>query len=254
MTNRTKRKNRKKRKTAWWQAVGQALRLTSVGKRIVVVGGLFVSSIFELLGLTMIIPLLASASFEMHTSKSGITTAIRWGMEMVGLPFDPVIILIAVVVGLSLKAAITISVMRYVSDIVAEIGNDFQIRLFRNLLRAQWSFFIRQPLGRLVHATGPEAGAVGETFMHASTMIASALQAGLFLAVVRADLMEARRIGDPGRRCDVSLVRQNGHAQPAGGTPASCTDAAARRQLHGRDDRHKADQGNGPHGPLQPAV
>ena len=169
--------------TAWWQAVGQALRLTSVGKRIVVVGGLFVSSIFELLGLTMIIPLLASASLEMHTSKSGITTAIRWGMQTIGLPFNPVVILIAVVVGLSLKAAITISVMRYVSDIVADIGNDFQIRLFRNLLRAQWSFFIRQPLGRLVHATGPEAAAVGETFMHASTMIASALQAGLFLAV-----------------------------------------------------------------------
>ena len=78
---------------------------------------------------------------------------------------------------------ITISVMRYVSDIVADIGNDFQIRLFRNLLRAQWSFFIRQPLGRLVHATGPEAGAVGESFMNASTMIASALQASLFLAV-----------------------------------------------------------------------
>jgi ATP-binding cassette subfamily C protein len=183
VTNRAKRKNRKKRKTRWWRAVGQALGLASVGKRIVVIGGLFVSSIFELLGLTMIIPLLASASFEMHTSKSGISTSIRSGMEAIGLPFDPVVILLAIVIGLSLKAVITISVMRYVSDIVADIGNDFQIRLFRNLLRAQWSFFIRQPLGRLVHATGPEAGAVGETFMHASTMIASVLQASLFLTV-----------------------------------------------------------------------
>ena len=45
VTNRAKRKNRKKRKTRWWRAVGQALGLASVGKRIVVIGGLFVSSI-----------------------------------------------------------------------------------------------------------------------------------------------------------------------------------------------------------------
>jgi ATP-binding cassette, subfamily C, bacterial len=178
-----KRKSRKKRKIGWSRAFGRVLRLASPGKRVIVIGGLFVSSIFELLGLTMIIPLLASASFEMHTTKSGITTSIRSGMEAIGLPFNPVIILLAIIVGLSLKAVITISVMRYVSGIVAEIGNDFQVRLLRNLLRAQWSFFIRQPLGRLVHATGPEAGAAGESFMHAATLIASLLQASLFLAV-----------------------------------------------------------------------
>ena len=154
----------------------------------------------------MIIPLLASASLKCIPARAG-STAIRSGMEAIGLPFDPTIILLAIVVGLSLKAVITISVMRYVSDIVADIGNDFQIRLFRNLLRAQWSFFIRQPLGRLVHATGPEAGAVGETFMHASTMIASVLQASLFLTVA-ALIAEARRTGGPGRLRDVPLVRQ----------------------------------------------
>jgi ATP-binding cassette subfamily C protein len=73
--------------------------------------------------------------------------------------------------------------MSYVSNIVADISNDYQIRLLRNLLRAQWSFFIRQPLGRLVHATGPEASAVGESFMSASTIVANSLQACLFLTV-----------------------------------------------------------------------
>ncbi len=120
---------------------------------------------------------------EHHSSKPGISTAIRTGMEAIGLPFDPALILLLIVVGLSLKALITISVMSYVSNIVADISNNYQIRLLRSLLRAQWSFFIRQPLGRLVHATGPEAGAVGESFMNASTIIANSLQACLFLAV-----------------------------------------------------------------------
>jgi ATP-binding cassette subfamily C protein len=184
VTDRAKRRKRgKKRKAGVLHAFVKVLALAPLRKRIVVIGGLFVSSIFELLGLTMIIPLLASASMEHHSSKPGISTAIRSGMEAVGLPFDPTIILVLIVIGLSLKALITISVMSYVSNIVADISNDYQIHLLRNLLRAQWSFFIRQPLGRLVHATGPEAGAVGESFMSASTIVANSLQACLFLTV-----------------------------------------------------------------------
>lgn len=184
MTNRVTRKSRrKKRKAGLVRAFRQVLALAPLRKRIVVIGGLFLSSIFELLGLTMIIPLLASASMEHHSSKPGISTAIKSGMESIGLPFDPTFILVLIVLGLSLKAFITISVMSYVSNIVADISNDYQIRLLRNLLRAQWSFFIRQPLGRLVHATGPEAGAVGESFMSAATIVANSLQACLFLTV-----------------------------------------------------------------------
>ena len=184
MTDQGKRKHKKnKRQIGLLRAFGRVLALAPLTKRVVVIGGLFISSIFELLGLTMIIPLLATASLDHHASKGGISTAIRSGMEAIGLPFDPLIILIFIVVGLSLKAMITISTMSYVSNIVADISNDYQIRLLRNLLGAQWSFFIRQPLGRLVHATGPEAGAVGESFMHASTIIANLLQASLFLVV-----------------------------------------------------------------------
>lgn len=181
--HRSTAERRSKRKAGWGRAMVRVLRLAALRKRVVVIGGLFVSSIFELLGLTMIIPLLASASSDLHKGKSGMTNALRSGMEAIGLPFDPTVILLAIVVGLSLKAVISISVMRYVGDIVADIGNEFQIHLLRNLLRARWSFFVRQPLGRLVHATGPEAGAVGDSFMHASTMIAGLLQVALFLAV-----------------------------------------------------------------------
>ena len=62
-------------------AFAKVLALAPLRKRIVVIGGLFISSIFELLGLTMIIPLLAGASMEHHSSKPGISSAIRSGME-----------------------------------------------------------------------------------------------------------------------------------------------------------------------------
>ena len=100
VTDRVKRKRKKKRPIGLLRAFGEVLALAPLAKRIVVIGGLFISSIFELLGLTMIIPLLAAASLDHHASKGGISTAIRSGMEVIGLPFDPFIILVLIVAGL----------------------------------------------------------------------------------------------------------------------------------------------------------
>lgn len=74
-----RRNNARKRDGNWHQAVMQALRLVSLRQRFLVIGGLFVASMFELLGLTMIIPLLAAATMEVHGGKGAITNAIRKG-------------------------------------------------------------------------------------------------------------------------------------------------------------------------------
>lgn len=166
----------------WFAAFRRILRLVPFKTRATVVTGLFLASVFELIGLTMIIPLLATAA-QAREAKGGLVLAIRTAMESLGLPFDPVFLLTVIIVGLLLKAVVSIAVMRYVSDIVADISSGFQRRLIRNLLDARWSFFIRQPLGRLVHATGPESAAVGECFQNVTAVIASLLQSLLFLIV-----------------------------------------------------------------------
>lgn len=166
----------------WFAAFRRVLRLVPFKTRATVVGGLFLASVFELIGLTMIIPLLATAA-QAREAKGGLVLAIRSTMESLGLPFDPLFLLAIIIVGLLLKAVVSIAVMRYVSDIVADISSDFQRRLIRTLLDARWGFFIRQPLGRLVHATGPESAAVGECFHNVTAVIASLLQSLLFLIV-----------------------------------------------------------------------
>lgn len=166
----------------WFAAFRRVLRLVPFKTRATVVGGLFLASVFELIGLTMIIPLLATAA-QAREAKGGLVLAIRSTMESLGLPFDPLFLLAIIIVGLLLKAVVSIAVMRYVSDIVADISSEFQRRLIRTLLDARWGFFIRQPLGRLVHATGPESAAVGECFHNVTAVIASLLQSLLFLIV-----------------------------------------------------------------------
>jgi ATP-binding cassette, subfamily C, bacterial len=168
--------------SVWLNAFTRVLRLVPVKTRALVISGLFISGVLELFGLTMIIPLLATAA-QVREAKGGLMLAVRAGMESLGLPFDPSFLLAAIIIGLLLKAVVSISVTRYVSDLVGDISSEFQLRLIRHLLQARWSFFIRQPLGRLVLATGPESAAVGQCFQDVTMIIASVMQSAMFLAI-----------------------------------------------------------------------
>ena len=166
----------------WAKATRAILSLVRLRDRILVVVGLFVSSIFELLGLMMVIPLLATVTGA-KKSRLGLTEALQSWMESVGLPFHPMIFMIAIIVGLALKSIITICVMRYVSRLVASVSSEFRLTLIKSLLRAQWGFFIQMPLGRLTHATGPEAGAIGGCFFVIASLLSGVLQAITFIAI-----------------------------------------------------------------------
>lgn len=178
-TPKKKRRSTPAKLWGWVLAMRRVLRLVSRRQRYLVIVGMFFSSLLELIGLTMIIPLLASAS-QLRESK-GIALAIRSMFDKIGIPFDPAYLFGIIVIGLGLKALVAVNVTRYVSDMVGDITSNYQLELIRALLRARWGYFIRQPLGRLVHATGPEAAAVGESFQRVTAIIANALQSLLFL-------------------------------------------------------------------------
>src|SRR5687767_5005301 len=85
------------------RAVRDVLGLVRPWQCVLVISGLFLSSLFDLFGLTMIVPLLASmASFGQ--GKLGLLTALRAAVEEMGLPFHPATFLTLIVVGLTLKA------------------------------------------------------------------------------------------------------------------------------------------------------
>ena len=84
-----------------------------------------------------------------------------------------------------------ILVTRYVGRVVAKVTRDMRIRLIRSLLGARWGYFVRQPVGRLAFAIGPEADASGQSFEVLASLIASLLQVVLFIDDPRAALVAA---------------------------------------------------------------
>ncbi|HEX6010241.1 MAG TPA: ABC transporter ATP-binding protein [Geminicoccaceae bacterium] len=179
-----RRKSRwRKRLGKWSSAVRQVLLLAPRRHRALVILGTFVSGVLDLIGLTMMVPLIIAAT-ELKESTKGIVVAMGSTLAAVGLPFEPYPILVVIVCGLALKALVSVLVSRYVGDVVAKVTRDMRIRLIRGLLGARWSYFIRQPVGRLAFAIGPEADAAGQCFENFAALVASILQVLLYVTIL----------------------------------------------------------------------
>lgn len=173
----------------WWRRAGKwacavrnVLRLAPRSTRLLVVGGSFLAGMLDLIGLTMMLPLIIAAT-NLEQVHKGIAVAISNLVTSAGLPFTPGPILAVIVVGLGLKALVAVLVSRYVIDVVAGITRDMRIRLIRSLLAARWGYFIKQPVGRLAFAIGPEADAAGQCYESLTNLIATFLQVAIFVTV-----------------------------------------------------------------------
>jgi ATP-binding cassette subfamily C protein len=169
-------------KNSWAGNVLQILSVVQWWQRLIIVVGLFISGLFELIGLTTIVPLLASSTGGLAT-KSYINEIARSILQQIGLPPTEMSLLIVLVAGLSLKSVLTIAVMTYVSNVISAVTHEIRLALVRNLLHANWSYFVRQPLGRLTHAAGPEASAIGEAFLGLANLFSTVLQALMYLLI-----------------------------------------------------------------------
>jgi len=173
----------RKRLGKWTSAVSDIMHLAPPRHRVLVVVGSFVSSVLDLIGLTMMVPLIIAAT-DLQGSSKGIVVALHAALDRIGLPFTPPAILTIIIVGLALKAVVGVIVTRYVGQVVVKVTRDMRIRMIRSLLGARWSYFLRQPVGRLAFAIGPEAEAAGQSFQVLTTLIAACLQVLVFVAII----------------------------------------------------------------------
>jgi ATP-binding cassette subfamily C protein len=108
--------------------------------------------------------------------RSLIIQSFNSALAAVGLVPDIGTLTMLVVVLMTLKSGITIAVMRYIGDLMAEITASVRVAIVRSLLDANWNYFSALPLGRLVNATGPECAAIGESFLLSATVLSTCLQ------------------------------------------------------------------------------
>ena len=73
--------------------------------------------------------------------------------------------------------------MRQVGYAAADVATQLRTRLIDSLLQVRWSYFARQPVGRIANAVSFEATRSGQAYVYAVQFLAGAIQCVAYLAV-----------------------------------------------------------------------
>ena len=144
---------------------------------------LTLASVSEGIGVASVLPLLTAAMGSPEAEASSLNQTILGILDFLGIPNSIGVLLVVVVVFTVLKALLTLFAMLYVGYAVAQVSTDLRADVIKNTLRAKWSFFIAQPVGRVTNAVSNEALRAGQAYNTAARFFADSIQTLAYLAV-----------------------------------------------------------------------
>ena len=150
---------------------------------VLVVTSLLLASVFEGLGLTTLLPLLARSGDAAVRMPSGFSKAVDNALGAVGLTSSVGVLLMIVVVGVSLKCALVMFANRQVGYTVAHVATDLRLMFIRSLLSARWEYYLRQPVGALANSLATEANRAAASYLSGARLISLAAQTSVYSIV-----------------------------------------------------------------------
>jgi len=148
-----------------------------------VLGLLLLAGLAEGIGLTSLLPLLTVADAGTDSGSSAASKIIFDALDRLGLPASLETLIFVVLGGIVLKSGLSLLAMRQVGYAAADVATQLRTKLIDNLMRAKWSFFVSQPVGRLANAVSFEASRSAQAFVLAVQFIAGILQCGVYVGV-----------------------------------------------------------------------
>lgn len=109
--------------------------------------------------------------------------AVRWVaacLGFFGLPISIGALLLLIIVGVALKAVMTLVAMKEVGYAVSALMTDLRQRLIEALINARWSYFVAQPVGLFANAISSETSRAGTTYRQSARLAAAAVQACVY--------------------------------------------------------------------------
>ncbi len=153
-----------------------------VGRSGLVLLCLLGSGVAEGIGVASLVPMIVAAGGSGGKHSALADTVLRV-VQSIGLPTDPLYLLIVSMAGLVLKAALSLLAWYQVGQAVAEVGTRMRMNLIGALLDARWGFFVRQPMGRFANALGVDALRASEAYSAVAQLLAHAIQAVVYLVI-----------------------------------------------------------------------
>lgn len=168
-----------------------ALLRSYPSKSAITLGALLIAGLFEGLGLSLLMPMLAiviSGSGTLVAEEtSGINSTlvqmVRDFFETFGLTPSIGAILILFVALMIIKSLIMLAAHKQVGYTMAAIITDLRLKLVRALFKTRWEYFITRPAGSLTNSIATEATRSAGAYMEGIRIITAGLHAIVYIAV-----------------------------------------------------------------------
>lgn len=138
----------------------------------------------EGLGVASLLPLVAAIGPDTAQPTKGTSGKVVEVLHSVGLEPTIGLFVVILIVGMSVKAFLTIIAMNRVGRAGADVATKMRLDLIDALLAARWSYYVRQPVGRFSAALSVEAMQAGEAYNAAAKFAAEMIQVITYVIVV----------------------------------------------------------------------
>jgi ATP-binding cassette subfamily C protein len=156
---------------------------TYPGRSSLALVAVFVASLFEGLGMSMLLSMLALASGDGSATPSAPQRIAMNAVRAIGVSPTPLHLLIVAVVLIAMRGGMSLLANRQVGYAVAHIATDLRLTLIRAMMGARWSHYLQQSVGGLSNAVATEAQRASEAFQLGAEMAAMVLASMVYLTV-----------------------------------------------------------------------
>ncbi len=151
-------------------------------RNLLVLTCLVFAGVAEGIGIATLLPLIAVLG-DTGSKSNHLSQLILSVLDRLHIPHQPIALLSIIGGGLLLKAVLSLVALRQVGRAVADVGANMRLGLIDALLKAQWGFFVRQPVGRFSSALGEEASRAAEAYNAVTYMLALIVQAIIYILI-----------------------------------------------------------------------
>jgi len=150
----------------------------------------------EGLGVSSVLPLVKVAvDGSVSAHPSGVEARLLGVIRGVGLEPTLGVLLSTLTTAFVFKAGLVLLVRRQVGYLVVRVVTEMRLRFLRALLRADWGFFVRRPIGGFVNALITEADRVGAAYSDATWVAFRALQIVIYTSIALATSWRVTLVG-----------------------------------------------------------
>ena len=144
--------------------------------------GLVLATLAEGFGLASLLPAL-TLLMDDGGEPTLIHHMVYGALDAFGLPHTLGVLLLLVLAGVLVKAALVALALIRVGYAVAEVATNLRTTVVRRLLEVKWGYFTRQPIGRFANAMSQDATRAGRAYMLSQMYVAAILEAVVSLTL-----------------------------------------------------------------------